>query len=78
MSNSKLVLGALAGIAIGSLLGVLFAPQSGARTRKRLLNKGEEYADDVKEKMEEYMETIKDKYEEMKTDVEKLVHQKIA
>ena len=35
--NSGIVLGLLAGAAIGSLLGVLFAPEKGSETRKRML-----------------------------------------
>ena len=34
--NSGIVLGLLAGAAIGSLLGVLFAPEKGCDTRKKV------------------------------------------
>ncbi len=68
MKSGKVVLGLLAGIATGALLGILFAPHSGAKTRKRLLAKGEGYADAMKDKFGEYIDTLKDGYQDMKDD----------
>ena len=45
MSSGKVVLGLLAGVAVGALAGILFAPAKGSKTRKRIMNKGENYAD---------------------------------
>lgn len=63
MESSKVLLGVLAGVATGALLGILFAPEKGSKTRKKILNKGEDYADAVKEKIDELVETITDNYE---------------
>lgn len=35
MNSGKVVLGALAGLAAGALLGILFAPDKGSETRKK-------------------------------------------
>jgi gas vesicle protein len=52
MKNSSKVLVALgAGVAIGGLLGVLFAPGKGSETRKKIAEKGNELTDAVKEKL---------------------------
>ena len=42
MKKSNVVLGVLAGAAIGALVGILFAPDKGTNTRKKLRRKGED------------------------------------
>jgi len=49
MNSGKVLLGVLAGLAAGALLGVLFAPEKGSDTRKKISKKGEDYADSLKE-----------------------------
>ncbi len=39
MESDKVVVGILAGVAIGALVGVLYAPDKGSKTRKRVINK---------------------------------------
>lgn len=58
METGKVVLGALAGIAIGAVVGVLLAPDKGSETRKKISKKGSEYKDGLKEKYD----GLKDKY----------------
>ena len=61
MSTGKVVLGAVAGIAIGGILGILFAPEKGSVTRKQILDKGCDYADELKSKYNEFAETVSEK-----------------
>jgi gas vesicle protein len=63
MSSGKLVLGVLAGIAAGALIGVLFAPEKGSRTRKNIVRKGEDCIDDIQEKFNELFQTVTNKIE---------------
>ena len=52
MKNNQVILGVLGGLAAGALLGILFAPHKGSKTRKMILNKGEDYAGELKNKFD--------------------------
>lgn len=69
MNSGKVLLGLLAGVAAGALLGVLLAPEKGSDTRKKILRKGDEYADALKEKFNDMIETVTEKIETVKDDV---------
>ncbi len=73
MKSGKVFLGLLAGLATGAVLGILFAPDKGTNTRKKILDKGEGYADDVKEKLNDFLDTMSDKYETTKQGAKDLV-----
>lgn len=63
MSSGKVLLGVLAGVAAGALLGILFAPEKGVVTRKKIVSKGEEYVDDLKEKFGEFVDKVAGKHD---------------
>jgi gas vesicle protein len=71
MSSGKVLLGVLAGVAAGALLGILFAPEKGSTTRRKIVSKGEEYVDDLKEKFGEFVDKVADKFESAKEEVKK-------
>ena len=53
MKTSNSVLGILGGIGIGVALGVLFAPDKGTETRKKISKKGINLTDDIKLKFDD-------------------------
>jgi gas vesicle protein len=69
MDSGKVVLGVLAGIAVGAILGILFAPDKGTETRRKMCKKGTDCADDFKDKFNEFIESISEKIEHVKEDV---------
>jgi len=58
MESGKLLLGLLAGVAVGAALGILFAPAKGSDTRKKIYDKGEDLTEGLKEKFDEFLENI--------------------
>ena len=65
-----LVLGAL----VGAALGVLFAPDKGSNTRKKIMGGAKDIADDLKQKMREEANAFRAKAEEL----EEMAEGKIA
>ena len=63
MSTGKVVLGTVAGLAIGGILGVLFAPEKGSVTRQQIMDKGNDYADELKSKYNEFADSITEKFQ---------------
>ena len=76
MSSQKVVLGLLAGVAAGALAGILFAPAKGSRTRRRIMKKGEDYAEVLKEKFNDLLESVTEKMEKVKEEVSNFTDKK--
>jgi len=62
MNSGKAVLGILAGVAAGAMLGILFAPDKGSVTRKTISNKGSDTLDELKDKLDELVKTVNEKF----------------
>ncbi|MFE3867226.1 YtxH domain-containing protein [Flavobacterium sp. LS2P90] len=75
MKTDKVVLGILGGVAAGALLGILFAPEKGDKTRKRIMDKSNDYADELKDKLDTLLGTMTNKYEKIWKEGENLISQ---
>jgi gas vesicle protein len=77
MNSGKVLLGVLAGIAVGAVAGILLAPDKGSDTRKKLTKKSNDYVDELKNKFSEFIEsiteTITDQAETAMDEAEELV-----
>lgn len=73
MKSGKVLLGVLAGAAVGALAGILFAPDKGSRTRKQIVDKSEDYAEGLKEKFDEMTASLSKKYNNAMQEVDGLV-----
>jgi gas vesicle protein len=69
MSTGKVLLGLLAGISAGALLGILVAPEKGKVTRKKISKKGEDYAGSMKKKFNGFRDNITEKFDKVKEEV---------
>ena len=73
MSSGKVVLGVIAGVAAGAAVGILFAPDKGVNTRKKISQLGEDYLNDLKDKIQDILLNAATELNQMKSDPAKLV-----
>lgn len=52
-NTNKMITALAAGVAIGSLLGILFAPDKGENTRKKIVDNGKKLTDSLKDSLKE-------------------------
>lgn len=69
MSTKKVLLGVLAGAATGAAIGLLFAPDKGRSTRRKIVDKGEGILSNIEQIMNGYVNMINKKMENLKSDV---------
>jgi len=58
MTAGKALLGVMAGIAAGAVLGMIFAPEKGEHTRRNISKKGEDLANALNEKIDEKFDEL--------------------
>lgn len=72
MSSGKVLLGVLAGVAAGAVLGILFAPDKGSKTRKKIVDSSEDVLDDMSDKLKSFVEDISKKIDDLKQEAVKV------
>ena len=77
MENSnnavKLIGALLIGASIGGALGILFAPDKGSKTRKKIVRKSENITDELEEKFNNFLKEIKREVETVKSKANEFV-----
>jgi len=71
MNSGKIILGALAGLAAGALIGVLFAPDKGSDSRQKIVKRGEDYLDSTKEKFNALLDDVSGKFNDSRSKIVK-------
>ena len=69
------VLGVLAGVATGVVLGVLFAPDKGSKTRKKITTKTIEAKESLKEELDNFLNTLSKKYDSIVNNGEEILEE---
>lgn len=64
--------GVIAGAAVGTIIGILFAPAKGSVTRRRFSKQGVEYTDELEEKFNDLIDSITDQFETMVEEVNRM------
>lgn len=74
MSIGKVLLGIMAGAAVGTAIGVLYAPDKGSSTRRKISKQGNQYAEDLGNKFNEFVESVNKKIEAVNNEVIRMTH----
>lgn len=72
-NTSKMLIALGAGLAIGGVLGVLFAPDKGANTRHKIAENGKKLADQFKQKVKMGKEKMEEKLSRVNGEAEQLI-----
>jgi gas vesicle protein len=70
MKTGTALVGILAGVTAGAIIGVLFAPDKGSKTRKLITGKSKDYASDLKEQFNDLVDSVTNKAEKTRQDAE--------
>lgn len=75
MKSSNVLLGVVGGLAAGAILGVLFAPDKGVNTRKKIAKKTSDLKDNVKSSFNDFLSSVEDQYHNIVSKTEDVVEE---
>lgn len=58
----KALPGIIVGLAVGAVVGLLFAPESGKKTRKRISSESDSFFNDLQDQLQSGLDNIKSQY----------------
>ncbi|MBC7886886.1 MAG: YtxH domain-containing protein [Ferruginibacter sp.] len=64
----------LIGVAVGAILGVLYAPNKGSITRRKLSRTG----NDLRDRLNNFRDAVNDKIDSLKDDMDDLAYEELA
>lgn len=75
MKSSNVLLGVVGGLAAGAILGVLFAPDKGVNTRKKIAKKTSDLKNNVKSSFNDFLTSVEDQYHNIVSKAEDVVEE---
>jgi gas vesicle protein len=73
MKKSTILISVLGSAFVGAVLGVLFAPDKGYKTRRQITKKGDEYAGMAKKEYDEMVKKMNRQYDDLKSQSDELL-----
>ena len=70
-STTNVLLGFLAGASVGAVMGILFAPEKGDETRRKIKKSAEDFGSDFKSGLSEKMDTMSETFSDFVDEVKK-------
>jgi gas vesicle protein len=78
MKSGEVLLGVLAGAAVGAAIGILFAPEKGSVTRKKITTRGEDYLENLESKFQEIVDGVNKQIDKLKEEAMRSTESKSA
>lgn len=75
MKASSALLGIVGGLAAGAILGVLFAPDKGTNTRKKIAKKSSDLKDNLTDSFNDFVSNVEDKYKNLASKASDLIEE---
>lgn len=75
MNAGKLIVSVVASVAIGAALGILFAPDKGSSTRKKISKKSGDLTDDLEKKFNNFVDKFSKKFEKLQDEADDMAEE---
>jgi gas vesicle protein len=74
MKTSNIIINTIMASAVGVAIGMLFAPQKGSRTRRKISEKNHQYSDYLSDKFDDFVDLVSHPLESVESETKRLAN----